>query len=69
MYLSKTNRNIQCQNIFLSNDRTNKKRNQKTCWLFSPFIFLTPLMMGGLVVEIASQDFDMKQTQGQICDE
>lgn len=31
-------------------------------------IFLTSSDMGGFLVEMASKDFDMKSTQGQICD-
>lgn len=51
----------QSQNIFLNNDRTNKKKDSKIkCWLFSPFIFLASFDMGGFLIEIASQDFDMR---------
>lgn len=45
-----------------------RKKITKICWLPSPFIFLTSFEMGGFLVEMASQVFDMKWTQGQICD-
>lgn len=45
-----------------------RKKITKICWLFLPFIFLTFCNGAGFVfVEVASQNFDMEQTQGQIC--